>query len=46
VDRAAPADQFHTEGGRTIGPNEGTPVLEARIPGTDKTAPSSAARMR
>jgi hypothetical protein len=37
VDRAAPADQFHTEGGRTTGPNEGTPVLEARIPGTDKT---------
>lgn len=37
VDRAAPHDQFHTEGGRTIGPNDGTPVLEGRIPGTDTT---------
>jgi hypothetical protein len=36
VDRAAPHDQFHTEGGRLAGPNE-TPVLEGRIPGTDKT---------
>jgi hypothetical protein len=37
VDQSAPADRFHTEGGRTIGPDEGTPVLEARIPGTDTT---------
>ncbi|EMD31027.1 hypothetical protein CERSUDRAFT_120157, partial [Gelatoporia subvermispora B] len=34
VDDTAPRDQFVTEGGRTIGPDE-TPVLEARIPGTD-----------
>jgi hypothetical protein len=36
VDHAAPQDQFITEGGRVAGPNE-TPVLEARVPFTDKT---------
>ncbi|KAL6299451.1 hypothetical protein BKA93DRAFT_588333 [Sparassis latifolia] len=36
VDEAAPRDQFITEGGRAAGLNE-TPVLEARIPGTDTT---------
>lgn len=34
VDDSAPNDQFITEGGRRAGPNE-TPVLEARVPGTD-----------
>ncbi|KDR71966.1 hypothetical protein GALMADRAFT_253273 [Galerina marginata CBS 339.88] len=34
VDQTAPNDQFITEGGRVAGPNE-TPVLEARLPGTD-----------
>lgn len=34
VDESAPQDQFITEGGRVAGPNE-TPVLEARVPGTD-----------
>jgi hypothetical protein len=36
VDESAPKDQFVTEGGRIAGPNE-TPVLEARVPGTDTT---------
>jgi len=36
VDETAPHDQFITEGGRTAGPNE-TPILEARVPGTDHT---------
>jgi len=36
ADETAPNDQFITEGGRPAGPGE-TPVLEARIPGTDKT---------
>ena len=36
VDQSAPNDQFITEGGRVAGPNE-TPVLEARVPGTDHT---------
>lgn len=36
VDRAGPQDQFITEGGRKIGTEE-TPVLEARVPGTDKS---------
>jgi len=36
VDQSAPADQFITQGGRVAGPNE-TPILEAGIPGTDKT---------
>jgi hypothetical protein len=36
VNQSAPNDQFITEGGRVAGSNE-TPVLEARIPGTDKT---------
>ncbi|PCH41878.1 hypothetical protein WOLCODRAFT_137602 [Wolfiporia cocos MD-104 SS10] len=36
VDDAAPRDQFVTEGGRPAGPDE-TPVLEARMPGTDTT---------
>ncbi|KAF8956220.1 hypothetical protein BDZ97DRAFT_1852748 [Flammula alnicola] len=35
VDQSAPNDQFITEGGRVAGPNE-TPVLESRLPGTDK----------
>ncbi|KAF9457296.1 hypothetical protein BDZ94DRAFT_1326382 [Collybia nuda] len=34
VDESAPQDQFITEGGRVAGKNE-TPVLEARVPGTD-----------
>lgn len=33
-DESAPQDQFITEGGRVAGKNE-TPVLEARVPGTD-----------
>jgi len=36
VDDSAPHDRFYTEGGRAAGPDE-TPVLEARIPGTDAT---------
>lgn len=36
VDQSAPNDQFITEGGRVAGPNE-TPILELKIPGTDKT---------
>ncbi|KAH9943958.1 hypothetical protein B0H21DRAFT_779540 [Amylocystis lapponica] len=36
VDDTAPRDQFVSEGGRTVGPDE-TPVLEARIPGTNTT---------
>lgn len=36
ADETAPNDQFITEGGRPAGPGE-TPVLEARLPGTDKT---------
>ncbi|KZP14441.1 hypothetical protein FIBSPDRAFT_912787 [Athelia psychrophila] len=36
VNDSAPNDQFVTKGGRTAGPNE-TPVLEARVPGTDHT---------
>ncbi|TFK35771.1 hypothetical protein BDQ12DRAFT_307288 [Crucibulum laeve] len=36
VDESAPNDQFITEGGRVAGRNE-TPILEARVPGTDKT---------
>ncbi|KAI0707522.1 hypothetical protein C8T65DRAFT_216076 [Cerioporus squamosus] len=36
VDESAPRDQFVTEGGRLVGPDE-TPVLEARIPGTGTT---------
>ncbi|RPD56928.1 hypothetical protein L226DRAFT_573722 [Lentinus tigrinus ALCF2SS1-7] len=36
IDESAPRDQFVTEGGRLAGPDE-TPVLEARIPGTDTT---------
>jgi hypothetical protein len=36
VDEAAPEGEFITEGGRRVGPNE-TPVLEAPLPGTDKT---------
>ncbi|TFK64315.1 hypothetical protein BDN72DRAFT_846705 [Pluteus cervinus] len=34
IDKAAPSDTFHTSEGRTAGPEE-TPVLEARLPGTD-----------
>ncbi|KAH9941112.1 uncharacterized protein BXZ73DRAFT_42167 [Epithele typhae] len=34
IDESAPRDQFVTEGGRLAGQDE-TPVLEARIPGTD-----------
>ncbi|CCM06183.1 uncharacterized protein FIBRA_08425 [Fibroporia radiculosa] len=34
VDETAPRDHFVTEGDRVAGPDE-TPVLEARIPGTD-----------
>lgn len=34
VDQTAPQDEFITEGGRTAAPNE-TPVLEARLPGTN-----------
>ncbi|KAL0961531.1 hypothetical protein HGRIS_006470 [Hohenbuehelia grisea] len=34
VDDSAPQDQFITEGGRVAG-NDETPVLEAKIPGTD-----------
>ncbi|CAA7258482.1 unnamed protein product [Cyclocybe aegerita] len=36
VDQSAPNDQFITESGRVAGPNE-TPVLETKVPGTDKT---------
>jgi len=36
VDHPAPEKQFITEGGRAAGPDE-TPVLEARVPGTDTT---------
>ncbi|KAJ3562734.1 hypothetical protein NP233_g9389 [Leucocoprinus birnbaumii] len=36
ADEAAPENQFITEGGRRVGPEE-TPVLEARLPGTDTT---------
>ncbi|OBZ77928.1 hypothetical protein A0H81_01631 [Grifola frondosa] len=36
VNDSAPNDQFITEGGRVAGPDE-TPVLEARVPGTDTT---------
>ncbi|EPQ50351.1 hypothetical protein GLOTRDRAFT_141540 [Gloeophyllum trabeum ATCC 11539] len=36
VDDTAPNDQFVTEGGRTVGPDE-TPVLEAKVPGMDAT---------
>jgi len=36
VDQSAPHDQFITTGGRVAGPNE-TPVLEARIPGTERS---------
>ena len=36
VDETAPQDQFATEGGRTVGPNE-TPVLEVKVPGTGYT---------
>ncbi|TFK83404.1 hypothetical protein K466DRAFT_665853 [Polyporus arcularius HHB13444] len=36
VDDSAPRDQFVSEGGRLVGPDE-TPVLEARIPGTGTT---------
>lgn len=36
VNEAGPKDKFVTEGGRTAGNNE-TPVLEARVPGTDAT---------
>lgn len=36
VDDAAPRDQFVTKGGRKVGPGE-TPVLEAKVPGTDAT---------
>ncbi|KDR72326.1 hypothetical protein GALMADRAFT_213339 [Galerina marginata CBS 339.88] len=36
IDKPAPDNQFITEGGRVAGPNE-TPVLEARLPGTDTT---------
>ncbi|KAH9925978.1 uncharacterized protein B0H18DRAFT_1085153 [Fomitopsis serialis] len=34
VDDTAPHNQFVTEGGRVAGPDE-TPIVEARIPGTD-----------
>ncbi|KAF8060656.1 hypothetical protein FPV67DRAFT_301524 [Lyophyllum atratum] len=34
VDASGPQDEFITEGGRRAGPNE-TPVLEARVPGTE-----------
>ncbi|EGN94223.1 hypothetical protein SERLA73DRAFT_115180 [Serpula lacrymans var. lacrymans S7.3] len=36
VDEPAPQDEFITKGNRKVGPNE-TPVLEARVPGTDTT---------
>ena len=36
VDRPASPDKFVTEGGQTAGKDE-TPVLEARVPGTDAT---------
>ncbi|KAF9560678.1 hypothetical protein CPC08DRAFT_665210 [Agrocybe pediades] len=37
VDRPAPQDEFATEGGRKIRTGDGeTPVLEARVPGTDR----------
>ena len=34
VNNSAPQNQFVAEGGRIAGPNE-TPILEAKIPGTD-----------
>jgi hypothetical protein len=34
VNDTSPQDQFITEGGRPVGPNE-TPELEGRIPGTE-----------
>lgn len=37
VDQPGPQDQFITSGGRKVGTDE-TPVLEARIPGTDHVA--------
>ncbi|KAF8965936.1 hypothetical protein BDZ97DRAFT_1756944 [Flammula alnicola] len=40
---AAKAATFITESGHVAGPNE-TPVLEARLPGTDKTQASTARR--
>lgn len=36
VNEAAPQDEFVTKGGRKIGPGE-TPILEAKVPGTDTT---------
>ena len=36
VDQSAPHDQFITKGRRVANPNE-TPVLEMRIPGTERT---------
>ncbi|KIM39008.1 hypothetical protein M413DRAFT_447366 [Hebeloma cylindrosporum] len=36
IDQSAPNDQFITKVGRVAGPNE-TPVLEARLPGTQRT---------
>jgi hypothetical protein len=39
VDESAPSDQFITQGGQRTGPGA-TPVLEARLPGTDKTLKS------
>ena len=36
VDQSAPHDQFITKGGRVANPNE-TPVLEMKIPGTERT---------
>ncbi|KAI0328370.1 hypothetical protein GY45DRAFT_1005773 [Cubamyces sp. BRFM 1775] len=34
IDDPAPSHTFHTEGGRTVGPDE-TPVPEVNVPGTD-----------
>ncbi|KAF5347588.1 hypothetical protein D9756_010708 [Leucocoprinus leucothites] len=36
ADEVGPDNEFVTEGGRRVGPEE-TPVLEARVPGTDST---------
>ncbi|KAH7919183.1 hypothetical protein BV22DRAFT_1108163 [Leucogyrophana mollusca] len=36
VNEPAPQDEFITKGGRKVGPDE-TPVLEAKLPGTDTT---------
>ncbi|KAI0781790.1 hypothetical protein C8Q75DRAFT_790036 [Abortiporus biennis] len=36
VDQSGPSDKFVTEGGRYAGQDE-TPILEARVPGTDTT---------